>query len=86
MALMEELRAIHGSYNKAAKAMGVPWSTVAMITCGSKPMPIAMCLIAARILGRDPLQTIASVEYEHTKGWIQDAWGKVLRDHEAECV
>jgi len=74
MALMNEMRSIHGSYNKASKALGIPWATVAMVTSGAKPLPIAAAVKIAKILARDPLVTLAQVEAEHTSGWIQSVW------------
>jgi len=78
MALMEEMKSICGSYNKASKKLGVPWSTVAMITSGRKPMPIAMAVKCAILLGRDPLLTLAQIEEEHTAGWIREVWREVI--------
>lgn len=79
IALMDELRAIAGSYNKASKLLGVPWSTVGMITSGRKPMPVAMAIKASYMLGRDPLREVAQIEAEHTNGWLREVWLDVIR-------
>jgi len=79
MALMEELRTIYGSYNKASKGLGIPWATLAMVTSNRKPLPVAAAVKIAEKLALDPLVTIARVEAEHTKGWIQDVWLRIAR-------
>lgn len=86
MALMDEMKAIAGSYNKASKLLGIPWSTVAMITSGRKPMPIAMAVKCAILLGRDPLLTLAQIEEEHTEGWIREVWRRVIGEPDRRCV
>lgn len=78
LALMDEAKAIYGSYNKAAQAFGVPWSTVAQITSRRKPMPAALAAMIALRIGRDPLQAIAAVEIEAATPWQAEAWNRIL--------
>lgn len=75
---MNEAKAIYGSYNKAAHALGVPWSTVASITSGRARMPAALAALIALQMGRDPLEAVASVEMETATPWQVKTWRKLL--------
>jgi hypothetical protein len=78
--LIDEMKMIHGSYNKVSKALDMPWSTLAMVTSGRKPLPIAAVVRIAQTLARNPLIEIAKVEAEHTSGWIQKVWLDTLKN------
>lgn len=78
MELIDEMKAMHGSYNKASKALGIPWATLAMVTSGRKPLPVAAVVKIAKILALDPLLAVAECEAEHAKGWIAETWNAII--------
>lgn len=81
MALMNEARAIYGSYNRVAQALGVPWSSIAAITSGRKPMPAALAVLIAEKLARDPLVTLARVSMDADRSdWQRTVWARYARD------
>lgn len=79
--LLLDARCLYGSFNKTAKHYGVPWSTVAAISSGKKPMPAALAAVIATELGRDPLAAVASVELEAAATpWQREVWRRFLTD------
>lgn len=81
MRLMNEARAIYGSYHKVSQALGVPWSSVAAITSGRKPMPAALAVLIAEKLALDPLVTVARISLDADRSsWQRQVWARYARD------
>lgn len=86
MRLINEAKAIYGSYNKLSQALGVPWSSIAAITSGRKPVSPALAVLLAEKLARDPLLTVALVSLDADRSdWQRRVWARYARDA-AECV
>lgn len=81
MALMNEARTIYGSYHRVAQALGVPWSSIAAITSGRKPMPAALAVLIAEKLARDPLVAVARISMDADRSsWQREVWERYARD------
>lgn len=79
--LLTDASKVCGGLNKFAKRYHIPWSTVANVSTGRSPMPPAMAVAAAEVLGWDPLDAIAYVMLETRPGtWETALWLRLLHD------
>lgn len=77
--LLNEGKHLHGSYAALARALGVPWSTMAMVSSGRMPPSPALVLGLSLMLGRAPLQDLARVELQAGRDtWSGKLWRKLL--------
>lgn len=79
--LLTDAAKVCGGLNQFAKRFGIPWSTVANVSSGRTPMPPAMAVAAADVLGWRPIDAIASVLLEHRPGtWETALWLRLARE------
>lgn len=71
--LLEEVKALYGSYKQASMKLGIPWSTFAAVSSKTKPPSPALTVTLSIALSRDPLPDLARVEAEVDR----DTWSKL---------
>lgn len=81
--LLTDAAQVCGGLNQFAKRFGIPWSTVANVSSGRSPMPPAMAVAAASVLGWATLDAIAYVMIETRPAtWETPLWLRLLQDRD----